>query len=208
MHRRGHLRLLAPPEDRAHLVALLAGSCDDAERLADLLLSRFGSFRRVVSARSSRVRHVAGPTAADALQIFRGAMVYFTRSAFLDRPAVSSDPIFQDYLQADMAGLTTERFRALLLDARMRIVGEHLSHGTLDEAAVYIREVLHLALDLGAAGILLIHNHPSGDLSPSAEDISLTCAIKDAARPLRIALHDHVIVAAGGAISLRAEGFI
>lgn len=201
-----HLRLLASPKDQAQLAALLTTCTADPESAAGLLLARFGSFRKVVSARADRVAALAGAEVANALTTFRNGMLYFTRSGMLDRPAVSSDPFFLEYLQADMAGLTIEKFRALFLDARMRIVGEHVSEGTLDEAAVYTRELLHRALDLGASGLLLVHNHPSGDLTPSREDIALTRTISDAAHRLRITLYDHIIVVPGDTLSLRNTG--
>ena len=114
-----------------------------------------------------------------------------------------------DYLHADMAHLAIERVRALHLDGKNRLIRDDLvSEGTIDQAAVYVREIVRRAIDLGSASLILVHNHPSGDPSPSKADIALTREVIQAGRPLGIAVHDHVIVGANGNASLRALGLI
>ena len=109
----------------------------------------------------------------------------------------------------DMAHHGVERVRVLHLDSKNRLIRDELmSEGTIDEAALYAREVIRRAIDLKSSAIILVHNHPSGDASPSRADIDVTRAIADAGRRLGIALHDHIIIAAGGHTSLRAQGLI
>lgn len=126
-----------------------------------------------------------------------------------NRPLVSDSVALHDLLRAQMAFLPREEVRALFLDAQNRLIrSEVVARGTVDTAAIHVREVIHRALDLGSTAIILAHNHPSGDPTPSAHDVSLTRAVMTAAEPLRIAVHDHVVVARGGQVSLRAAGLI
>ena len=114
-----------------------------------------------------------------------------------------------DYLRADMAHQVVERFRVLHLDTRNTLIRDELmSEGTIDQTAVYTRQVVKRALDLGAAAVILVHNHPSGDPSPSRADIEITKAIAAAGKPLGIAVHDHLIIGTKGHASLRAQGLI
>ena len=115
----------------------------------------------------------------------------------------------EEYLHADMAHDAVERFRVLHLNTKnMLIRDEVMSRGTIDEAAVHVREVIKRALDIGSAALILVHNHPSGDPSPSKGDIHITRAIVDAGKPLNIQVYDHIIVGRGGQVSLRAKGVI
>jgi DNA repair protein RadC len=114
-----------------------------------------------------------------------------------------------DYLRADMAHHAVERFRVLHLNARNMLVrDEVMSEGSIDQAAVYVREVIRRALDIGSAAIILVHNHPSGDPAPSRADIDITKAIAAAGKPLGIAVHDHLIIGTQGHASLRAQGLV
>ena len=114
-----------------------------------------------------------------------------------------------DYLRADMAHHSIERVRVLHMDSRNTLIrDEVMNEGTVDEAPVYAREVIRRAIQLGSAAIILVHNHPSGDASPSRADIDITRTIAAGLKPLGIALHDHIIIAKGGHTSLRAQGLI
>jgi DNA repair protein RadC len=114
-----------------------------------------------------------------------------------------------DYLRADMAHDGVERFRVLHLNTRNMLIRDEVMHkGTVDQAAVYVREVIRRALELGSAAIILVHNHPSGDPAPSRADIEVTRSIAEAGKRLNIALHDHLIIGTGGHASLRAQGLI
>lgn len=114
-----------------------------------------------------------------------------------------------DYLRADMAFLTVERVRVLHLNSRnMLIRDEHMGDGSIDQAAIYTREVIRRAIDLGSAALILVHNHPSGSPEPSRQDIEITRQIAEAGKRLNIAVHDHIIIGTQGHSSLRAKGLI
>jgi DNA repair protein RadC len=114
-----------------------------------------------------------------------------------------------DYLRADMAHHAIERFRVLHLNTKNMLVrDEVMSEGSIDQAAVYVREVIRRALEIGSAAIILVHNHPSGDPAASRADIDITRTIAEAGKRLGIAVHDHIIMGAGGHTSLRARGLI
>ena len=136
-------------------------------------------------------------SAAAAIKIAQAAALRLLESEGEDQPVLGSWQALLDYLRADMALLPVERVRILYLNAKnMLIRNEPLSEGSVDEAAVYVREVISRALEYHATAIILVHNHPSGDPQPSQQDIRLTREIIDAGRPLRISVHDHVIVGA------------
>ena len=114
-----------------------------------------------------------------------------------------------DYLTTDMAHLTVERVRVLYLDTKNRLIDDHhVGDGSIDEAAIHPREVIRRALDLGAAALILVHNHPSGDPTPSEADIGMTAQIQDAAQVLGITLHDHLIIGRSRELSFRAQGYL
>ena len=125
------------------------------------------------------------------------------------RPILSNWQALLDYLRADMAHLGVERVRVLHLNSRnMLIRDDHMGDGSIDQAAIYTREVIRRAIDLGSATLILVHNHPSGDPSPSRQDIDVTRQIIDAGKRLNISVHDHVIIAGQGHVSLRAKGLL
>ena len=125
------------------------------------------------------------------------------------RPVLGSWQSLLDYLHADMAHLAIERVRVLFLNNKnMLIADEAVQEGSVDESAVYIREVMRRALDLHATAIIVVHNHPSGDPAPSQQDIRLTRDLAEAGRHLNVTLHDHIIIGAKGHSSLRAMGLI
>jgi DNA repair protein RadC len=114
-----------------------------------------------------------------------------------------------DYLRADMAHLTIERVRVLYLNSKNMLIRDEIaSEGSIDQAAIYIREVVKRAIDLGATAIVLVHNHPSGDSAPSRQDISMTREIADVGKKLGISVHDHVIIGRDGFTSMRSAGLI
>lgn len=114
-----------------------------------------------------------------------------------------------DYLRADLAALTVERVRILHLNARnMLIRDELMAEGSIDQAVIHVREVMRRALDFGSAALILVHNHPSGDPTPSRADIQLTKQIIEAGRILGISVHDQIIIGANGHSSMRAAGLL
>lgn len=183
----------------------------DTKPLAKRLLREFGGFGGLVTADPQAIARVGDVTegAAAAIKIAQAAALRLLRSEILDRPVLGSWQALLDYLHADMAHEPIERVRVLFLDARNRLIRDELLwDGSVDEAAVHIREVMRRALDYHATALILVHNHPSGDPEPSAQDIALTRDIIEAGRHLKVAVHDHVIIGRTGHASLRAKGLI
>ena len=147
--------------------------------------------------------------AAAALKVAQAAALRLLEKDLKERPVLGSWQALLDYLHADMAHLPVERVRVLFLNAKnVLIANEKMWEGSVDEAAVYVREVMRRALDLHATAIIVVHNHPSGDPAPSRQDIQLTRDLAEAGRHLKIGVHDHVIVGASGHASLKAMGLI
>ena len=183
----------------------------DTKPLAYALLREFGGIAAVLSADHESLARVdgLGETSIAALKIAQAAAVRLTRAGAVARPVLSNWQALLDYLRADMAHHAVERFRVLHLDTRNYLLrDEVMSRGTIDQAAVHVREVIKRALELASAAIILVHNHPSGDPSPSRADIDVTKAIAAAGKPLGIAVHDHLIIGTQGHASLRAQGLI
>jgi DNA repair protein RadC len=183
----------------------------DTKPLAKTLLAEFGGIGGVFGAEPEALMRVAGmgDTSAAAIKIVQAAALRLLRVEASTRPVLASWQALLDYLHADMAHRTNERVRVLHLNARNMLVrDEVMSDGSIDEAALYVREVIRRAIDLGSAAIILVHNHPSGDPAPSRADIDITRRVAEAGKRLGIALHDHVIIAGSGHSSLRAMGLL
>lgn len=126
-----------------------------------------------------------------------------------EQPVLASWQSLLDYLRADMAHLTIERVRTLYLNGKSMLIRDEVaSEGSVDQAAIYTREVVRRAMDLGAAAIILVHNHPSGDSAPSHQDIAMTRDIINATKSFNIAAHDHIIIGKDGFSSMRSAGLI
>lgn len=183
----------------------------DMKPLARSLIQRFGSLAGVLNAEPQTLaRHPGmGEATAAALRIVAVAARRLARQTVHEQPVLGSWQGLIDYLTIDMAHLTKERVRILYLNTRnMLIHDEHLGDGSLDEAQIHPREVIHKAMDLGAAALILVHNHPSGSPEPSRADVQITHRIAEAGRLLGITVHDHVIIGRQGHVSLRAKGLI
>ena len=183
----------------------------DTKPLAKTLIKRFGSLAGVLNAEPTALATVdgVGDQAIGVIKITAVAARRMARAEVREKPVLSSWNAMLDYLALDMAHLTRERVRVLYLDAKNRLVkDEHISEGTIDEASVHPREVIHHALDCGATALILVHNHPSGSPEPSRADIQLTHRIAEAGRLMGITVHDHVIVGREGHVSLRARGLL
>ena len=183
----------------------------DTKPLAKALLREFGGIGGLLSADADALLRVdgVGETAAAALKIVQATALRLLRSGIVEKPVLASWQALIDYLRADMGHLTIERVRVLHLNAKNILIrDEVISEGSIDQATVHVREVIRRAIDLGSSGIILVHNHPSGDPSPSRADINLTRDIIDAGKRLNIAVHDHVIVGATGHASMKALGLI
>jgi len=183
----------------------------DTKPLAKELLKRFGSLAGVLDASPSALKQVKGLSEASvgALKIAALAARRMARSEVGRKPVLGSWQALLDYLAIDMSNLTVERVRVLYLNTRNQLIlDDHVGDGSLDEAAIHPREVIRRGLDIGAAALILVHNHPSGNPEPSRADIQITHRIAEAGRLLGIAVHDHVIVGRDGHASLKAKGLL
>ncbi|WP_051929301.1 DNA repair protein RadC [Thermopetrobacter sp. TC1] len=178
----------------------------DCKPLAKALLARFGSFAEVISAPRERLREVegVGDAVITELKIVQAAALRLARENARKRPVFSGWSDLLAYVRAAMAYLDREEFRVLYLDSKNALIADEVQQkGTIDHAPVYPREVVRRALELSAASIILVHNHPSGDPTPSRADIEMTRRVIEAAEAVGIKVHDHVIVAREGHASLR-----
>jgi DNA repair protein RadC len=183
----------------------------DTKPLAKKMIADFGGFAQLLSADADTImrRCQVSENVAGAIKIAQATAVRFLKSEVTGRKVLGSWQALMDYLAVDMGFLPIERVRVLYLNAKNVLVRDHvLSEGSVDEAAVYVREVIRGAVDSHATAMILVHNHPSGDPQPSQADIRLTREIIDAARPLGIQVHDHVIVGATKSYSLKQMGLI
>ncbi|WP_234624412.1 RadC family protein [Agrobacterium vitis] len=178
----------------------------DTKPIAKALLDRFGSLAGVFGAKHSLLQEVKGVGEAVALdlKLISSAAQRMLKSELKGKQILSSWSSVIDYCHAAMAYETTEQFRILFLDKRNTLIADEVQgRGTVDHTPVYPREVVKRALELSATAIILVHNHPSGDPTPSRADIEMTKTIIDTAKPLGITVHDHVIIGKQGHASLK-----
>jgi DNA repair protein RadC len=183
----------------------------DTKPVAYRLLARFGSFANAIAAPATEIAAVdgMGEASAAALKIVQAAAQRLARAEIIGRPVLSNWDSLMNYLNAVMAREKIEQFRILFLDNKNRLIADEAqARGTVNHTPVYPREVVRRALELQAAAIILTHNHPSGDPTPSRDDIVMTQNIVDAAKTLSITVHDHVIIGNGTWLSFRKEGLI
>ena len=183
----------------------------DVKPLAKALIDRFGDLGAVLSAPSDQLAEfekLGVPTHAHFAAIRETGLRLVRRQAS-ERPGLGAWDKLLDYCHAAMAHSRVEEFRLLFLDAKNKLIADEVQQtGTVDHTPVYPREVVKRALDLGASAIIMVHNHPSGDPTPSKGDIEMTKEIMEAGAKLGISLHDHLIIGRDGHVSLRAEGVI
>ncbi len=183
----------------------------DTKPLARALLARFGSFADVISAPRARLMEVkgVGEAVASHLKIVEAAAHRLAKTKVMGRPALSSWPALLDYCTAAMARSDKEEFRVLFLDRKNCLIADEVQNrGTVDHTPVYPREIVKRALELAASAVILVHNHPSGDPTPSKADIAMTREIVAAAKALSIAVHDHLVVGRGGHASFKSLGLL
>jgi DNA repair protein RadC len=182
----------------------------DTKPLAKRLLGDFGGIGPLLSASADQLRREGlTDSAIAALKIAQATALRLLETEVQARPLLSSWEALGDYLHAAMAHSRVEEVRILFLNARnMLIANEALWQGSVDEASVHVREVIARAIALGATALIIVHNHPSGDPTPSQQDIRLTRDLVDAGRHMKVTVHDHVIVGASGRTSMRAMGLI
>lgn len=182
----------------------------DTKAQAKELIRKFGGLGQLLDASADTLRREGltdGVIAA--LKIAQATAERLLETRMEGRPVISSSAALADYLRATMAHSPVEEVRILFLNAKnLLLANEAMWRGSIDEAAVHVREIIARAIELGATAIIIVHNHPSGDPTPSQQDIALTRQIIDAGRHMKVAVHDHLVVAAQGQSSLRALGLI
>jgi len=179
----------------------------DTKPIAKELLARFGSVSEVLSAPRRMLLEVSGvgESVADGLKLSQAIALRFARDGVRGRDTLGSWQAVLDYCRTAMAFEEREQFRILFLDKKNQLIADEKQQtGTVDHTPVYPREVVRRALELSATALVLCHNHPSGDPTPSQADIAMTRTIVDVAKPLGIVVHDHIILARGGHASFRA----
>jgi DNA repair protein RadC len=182
----------------------------DTKPLAKAILAHFGSFTEALNAPEERLKEIPGlgEAAITEIKLVRAA-ARLMRGEVLERPVLASWSQVLDYCRASMGFEAKEQFRILFLDKRNQIIADEVQQkGTVDHTPVYVREVVKRALELSATAIVLVHNHPSGDPTPSRADIEMTKQIVSAAKNLGIVVHDHIIVGKQGHASFRGLGLI
>ena len=184
----------------------------DTKPLAKALLARFGTFAEVLNAPDDFLREVQGIGEAPITEfrLVRTAALRLIRGEVIERPVLASWTQVLDYCRASMGFEAKEQFRILFLVKRNQIIADEVQqNGTVDHTPVYVREVVKRALELSSTAIVLVHNHPSGDPTPSRADIEMTRQIIAAAKPLGVIVHDHIIVGKQqGHASFRGLGLI
>jgi len=195
-----------PDYELLELVLFSALPRRDTKPIAKALLARFGSFAEVIAAPSNLLMEVdgIGDAAVTALKVVEAAAQRLARGQVRKRQVLASWNSVVDYCRSAMAFADKEEFRILFLDKRNQLIADEKQQtGTVDHTPVYPREVIKRALELSATAIILVHNHPSGDPSPSRADIQMTQAIIEVAKPLGINVYDHIIVGKEGHASLK-----
>ena len=183
----------------------------DMKPLAKTLLKEFGSLSRVLTADPESLARVKGmgEVSIGALKIVTEAAARLAREQAMEGDVISSWDKLLAYCRQTMAHQKVEQFRLLFLDKRNRLIADEVQQqGTIDHTPVYTREVMKRALELGAAALILVHNHPSGDTEPSAADIAMTEELRSAAEKLGIVIHDHLVIGRGGHASFRSLGLL
>ncbi len=182
----------------------------DTKAQAKALIARFGGVGPLLAADSEALRREGlSDGVIGALKIAEATALRLLETRVEGRPILSSWEALGDYLTAAMAHQSVEEVRVLFLNAKnMLLANEAMWRGSIDEASVHVREVIARAIALGATAIILVHNHPSGDPSPSQQDIRLTKDLVEAGRHMKITVHDHVIIGSQGRSSMKAMGLI
>lgn len=209
-------RFLAEPDalpdyEMLELVLQLAIPQKDVKELAKDLLAHFGGYNEVIAAEPDQLMTFTGigETAATALKVIRESAVRLARAKIIKRPVLSNWEALLDYCQAKLAYGKTEQFHLLFLDRKnVLIADERQQRGTVDHTPVYPREVVKRALELQASALIMVHNHPSGDTTPSRADIDMTRQVRDALKVVGVTLHDHLIIGRGGHHSFKATGLL
>jgi DNA repair protein RadC len=198
-----------PDYELLELLLTRSLSRGDVKPMAKALLARFGGLAGVLGAGLEELKSVRGVGQGVALdlKLVHEATVRMGRGEVARRPVISSWSALLTYARTAMAGASREQFRVLFLDKKNQLIADEvMNEGTVDHAPVYPREVVRRALELAASAVILAHNHPSGDPTPSAADVAMTRQVADAAKALGLTVHDHIVVGRDGVASLKALG--
>ncbi len=196
-----------PDYELLEMVLFRAVTRGDTKPLAKTLIARFGSFAEVISAPANLLMEVkgVGPAVVTELKLIRAAALRLAKGEIVNRPVLGTWQSILDYCRAAMAFEDIEQFRILFLDKKNQLIADEVQQqGTVDHTPVYTREVMKRALELAASAIILVHNHPSGDPTPSLADIDMTKKIIQAGEKLNILVHDHIIIGRKGHVSFRS----
>ncbi len=182
----------------------------DVKPLAKTLIARFGDYAGVLAAAPGRLREAGlSERTVQEIKIIEASAIRLARNSVIERPVLSSWSALMAYCKARMGRLEHEEFHLLFLDRKNRLIAdESQGRGTVDHVPVYVREVVKRALELNATALILVHNHPSGDPTPSNADIEMTRQIVESAKPLGVTVHDHVIIGREMDASFRALGLL
>ena len=200
-----------PDYELLELVLFAAIPRRDTKPLAKALLARFGSYAEVIAAPRERLSEIegVGEAVVNQLKIVEEAARRLTQAQIMGKPILSSWTALIDYCMAAMARAPQEEFRVLYLDRKNVLIADEVqARGTVDHAPVYPREIVKRALEHGASAMILVHNHPSGDPTPSKADIEMTREIVAAAKALKIAIHDHLVIGRAGHASFKSLGLL
>ena len=200
-----------PDYELLELVLFRSIPRQDVKPLARALMDTFGDFNRVLTAPEERLRQIkgVGDTVITDLKILEACAHRMARARVMQRHVISSWDALLDYCHTTMAHRETEQFRVFYLDRKnVLIADEEQAKGTVDHVPVYPREVAKRALELNASALIVVHNHPSGDPTPSQSDIDMTNRIQDACTALGLTLHDHLIIGKSTELSFRAQGYL
>lgn len=200
-----------PDYELLEMVLWAANPRGDTKPLAKTLLERFHGFAGVIAAEPDRLREVPGigEVAVATLKAVEAAAVRLARDRVMNTQVLGSWKQLLDYCKASMSDRTTEQFRLLFLDRKNVLIADEIQQkGTVDHTPVYPREVVKRALQLEASALIMVHNHPSGDPTPSKADIQMTRMVRDAAKAMGVELHDHLVIGRKGHFSFRSGGLL
>lgn len=208
--RKGGVKALADYE-LLELLLMMAIPRRDVKPLAKSLISEFGSYAEVISASPERLMEFngVGENVVTALKLAEASAQMLSQGKVMEKPVLSNWQALINYCTTQMAYKKNEQFRVLFLDRQNRLIAdEKMQEGTIDHTPVYPREIIKRALELGSSAIILVHNHPSADPTPSREDIDMTKKVAEAGKQLGVMLHDHLIISKGGHSSFKTMDLI
>jgi len=200
-----------PDYELLELLLFMAIPRKDVKPIAKKMIDRFKNMNGVLNASLNDLQGVEGVShnSAIAIRAIRAAGLRLLQQNVMERPVLTSWQRLLDYCEAAMANESTEHFRLIFLNKRNEVIADEVQQsGTVDHTPAYPREIVKRALELGATALIMAHNHPSGDPTPSDADIQMTKAVVTAAAPFDILVHDHLIISRNGTLSFKTEGLI